>query len=73
MDKYQGDLTDIIRASGGTISGTLVSALTTSGGTMKYDSWQFQNDFGHPCPSLRDPLLLVDDQIDRSGGFFKLP
>lgn len=72
MEKYQGDLADIIRASGGTISGTLGSIPTTSGGTMS-DSCQFQLDpinfdnFGHPFSSLRDPLLPLD-QIDMSGG-----
>ncbi|KAK1370310.1 WRKY domain-containing protein [Heracleum sosnowskyi] len=73
MDKYQGDLADIIRASGGTISETLGSTPMTSGGTMT-DSWQFQmdplsfDDLGHPFSSLRDPVLFPLDQIDMSGG-----
>lgn len=75
MENYHGDLTDIIRAGGGSTSGNLGSSTTTtttSGGAMT-DSWQFQtdpmsfDDFGHPFSSLRDPLLL-SDPVDMSGG-----
>ncbi|WOG89585.1 hypothetical protein DCAR_0208823 [Daucus carota subsp. sativus] len=74
MDNYHGDLTDIIRAGGGSTSGNLgTTTTTTSGGTAMTDSWQFQtdpmsfDDFGHPFSSLRDPLLLADP-VDMSGG-----
>uniref|UniRef100_A0A5B7B2G2 Putative WRKY transcription factor 14 n=1 Tax=Davidia involucrata TaxID=16924 RepID=A0A5B7B2G2_DAVIN len=67
MENYQGDLTDIVRASGGAIGGG-----GTSGGVpvpvVVGDSWQFPmnypcgfedptDDFGDPFSNMRDPLL----------------
>lgn len=73
MEKFHGDLADIIRAGGGSTRGNLGSSTTTTSGGAMTDSWQFQtdpmsfDDFGHPFSSLRDPLLL-SDPVDMSGG-----
>ncbi|KAA8544835.1 hypothetical protein F0562_019619 [Nyssa sinensis] len=64
MENYQGDLTDIVRASGGAIGGT-------SGEVPVVGDWQFPSDpmnypsgieekiddFGDPFSNMRDPLL----------------
>lgn len=75
MENYHGDLTDIIRAGGGSTSANLGSGTTTTSGGAMTDSWQFQtdpmsafDDFGHPFSSLRDPLHLLSDPVDMSGG-----
>jgi hypothetical protein len=74
MDNYQGDLTDIVRASGG-----------APGASEPIPDWQFPADpmnfspapedprdnFGDPFGYIRDPLL---HELDVSGsGFFSSP
>lgn len=68
MDNYQGDLTDILRASGGPIGGD-----SNSSDDALVSSWQFQpapdgnspnpnlDGFGDPFSHIRDPLL---DELD---------
>ncbi|GAV65609.1 WRKY domain-containing protein [Cephalotus follicularis] len=70
MENYQGDLTDIFRASGGTVScGTgspdvpITSwqfpsdSITFSSSTAMIDNDRDNNVFGDPFSNLRDPLL----------------
>ncbi|XP_052200753.1 probable WRKY transcription factor 14 [Diospyros lotus] len=70
MDNYQGDLADIVRASGGAIAGA-------GAGEVPASNWQFLgdssmnypvDDFGDPFSSMRDPLL--DELEIHSSGFF---
>ncbi|KAG8385169.1 hypothetical protein BUALT_Bualt03G0014000 [Buddleja alternifolia] len=74
MDNYQGDLTDILRATGRTIGG---GATTAPEATTAVPDWQFPSNpisytsdpaenFGHPFAHLRDPLLHdIDTPISR--------
>ncbi|XP_057970945.1 probable WRKY transcription factor 35 [Malania oleifera] len=74
MDNYQGDLADVVRASGGAIG---------AGGAAQASSaqpdWQFpsslmettDHDFGDPFSNMRDPLLYELDIA--SSGFFRGP
>ncbi|KAK6932042.1 WRKY domain [Dillenia turbinata] len=70
MENYQGDLADIVRASGGVI---------TSNSDDPINEWQFPSsdptnyestdDFGDPFSNMRDPLLH-DLDMSSSTGFF---
>ncbi|PIN17753.1 hypothetical protein CDL12_09598 [Handroanthus impetiginosus] len=78
MENYQGDLTDIIRATGSSIAAA--AANTAAEAAALPAEWQFPNnpvnyppdqveDFGDPFTHLRDPLLHdVDTPV--SSGFF---
>jgi hypothetical protein len=80
MDNYQGDLTDIVRASGGAYG-----CGSGPGASEPIPDWQFPSDpmnfspaieeprdnFGDPFGYIRDPLL---HELDVSGsGFFSSP
>lgn len=77
MENYQGDLTDIVRASGGAYGST-----GAEGASEPSPGWRFPSDpmnfssvveeprdyFGNPFSYMRDPLLY---ELDVSGsGFF---
>ncbi|GLT35640.1 hypothetical protein SLA2020_100760 [Shorea laevis] len=63
MDKYQGDLTDIVRGTGGPLGCGAASASDVSSPTWKFpsDPISFQpsttTSFGDPFSTMRDPLL----------------
>ncbi|GKV03909.1 hypothetical protein SLEP1_g16144 [Rubroshorea leprosula] len=63
MDKYQGDLTDIVRGTGGPLGCGAASASDVSSPTWKFpsDPINFQpsttTPFGDPFSTMRDPLL----------------
>ncbi|XP_011096716.1 probable WRKY transcription factor 14 [Sesamum indicum] len=78
MENYQGDLTDIIRASGG--GSSIAGGNTAAEPAAAPHSWQFPTsnpvnystdppeDFGDPFTHLRDPLLHdIDTPVS---GFF---
>ncbi|KAL0305378.1 UNVERIFIED_CONTAM: putative WRKY transcription factor 14 [Sesamum radiatum] len=80
MENYQGDLTDIIRASGGGSSSSIGGGNTAAEAAAAPHSWQFPTsnpfnystdpaeDFGDPFTHLRDPLLHdIDTPVS---GFF---
>ncbi|CAK9179033.1 unnamed protein product [Ilex paraguariensis] len=68
MENYQGDLADMLRASGGAISGYIDN---NSGQVQAVNDWQFRSDpmsypsgieepsdyFGNPFSIIKDPLL----------------
>lgn len=77
MENYQGDLTDILRAGSGGISGSIGSNTTAEVSTIT--DWQFPgnpigypagieeplDEFGDPFSNMRDPLL---HEMDMSSG-----
>ncbi|GMH27709.1 hypothetical protein Nepgr_029552 [Nepenthes gracilis] len=72
MENYQGDLTDIIRASAGTLLGS-GSRASDDPTTTVYSQFHMDNqfefsDFGDPFSNARDPLLHdLEDGIGSSG------
>lgn len=75
MDKYQGDLTDIIRASGayGSCSSSTVTSSPEAASFLSLHHWQWQlssvpedpsGNFGDPFSNMRDPFLVPAEQLD---------
>lgn len=83
MENYQGDLTDIVRASGGAYA----CGGGVAGDSEPISDWQFPTDpinfspvvekprdnFGDPFGYIRDPLLHHELDVLGSPGFFSSP
>ena len=81
MENYQGDLADILRASGGrSIASSNISSAEVSVSAPR--DWQFPSnqvgiyeepsldEFGDPFTNMRDPLLLPDMDHMPTSGFY---
>ncbi|KAK7363229.1 hypothetical protein VNO77_05363 [Canavalia gladiata] len=75
MDNYQGDLTDIIRASGASYGSCSTGTSSSETASFSHHHWQFSSDpmnfssvledptgnFGDPFSNMRDPFLYEPD------------
>ncbi|XP_027348411.1 probable WRKY transcription factor 35 [Abrus precatorius] len=83
MDSYQGDLTDIIRASGASYRSCSTGTSSSEAAPFSIDHWQFSSDsmnfssiledpcgnFGDPFSNMRDPFLYEFDDMLGSAHF----